>query len=149
MSSESGISVAVTDALLRAAAARGRRRAARAGRVRLSPLRLPALLEVVTANGGALRALRLCYGAHGGAAFGPTASMLRLAGAEALLRAAPALRVLDADLLCESVAEARRALRADANVDADADTDSEGLHSRLLAPARARPVRLHRRRHRG
>jgi hypothetical protein len=60
------------------------------------------LLAVVTANAGALRELRTWRGG------------LRFVGfydAQAMLGAAPQLRVLDADVTCESVAEAHRLLR--------------------------------------
>ncbi len=124
MSHTSGVTVAVTDALLRSAAARaggglqtldgsGSRAVSRA-----------ALLAVATANAATLRVLRVCNGVCN---FDPHPSLLSLGHVEALLRAVPLLRVLDADLCDASVAEARRALCA------------EGL---LAQPLRAHGLRV-------
>jgi hypothetical protein len=61
------------------------------------------LLAVVTANAGALRELRTTWMANG--------VPIGFLDAQALLRAAPLLRVLDADVECASVLDAQRMLR--------------------------------------
>jgi hypothetical protein len=90
----------VTDALLRAAAAR-----AGGGLLSLAvadcPITPAALLDVATENAATLQEARLCLGAH---------RELRCEQLEALLRAAPLLRTLHADLRCAD-AEAHRVLR--------------------------------------
>ncbi len=104
----SGVTARVTDALLRGAAARagGELQALDVSGSRLvSPA---ALLAVAAANSRSLRELRVCNGVCN---FDGN-PMLLLRNAEALLRAAPQLRVLDADLECGSVAEGCRVLRA-------------------------------------
>ncbi len=66
-----------------------------------------ALLEMLAANAGALRELRVIRGRHD--------SWLRLPTVETLLRAAPQVRVLTADgLACDDAEAARRALRNEA-----------------------------------
>jgi hypothetical protein len=94
-----GLARPATDALLRAAAAPA------GGQLRVLDVSdcegfTPAcMLEVLTANAGALRELR-AWTAYGG-----------LVRVEALLRAAPQLRVFDAGMECDSVADAHRLLR--------------------------------------
>jgi hypothetical protein len=61
-----------------------------------------ALLAVATVNAGALIELRACSGAYGELLYDTT---------EALLRAAPRLRVLDADVSCTAGQESTRLLR--------------------------------------
>jgi hypothetical protein len=102
LSPESGVATRrLTDALLRAAALR-------AGGALLSlavtdcpAISYEALLAVVTANAATLQEARLCLGAS---------RELSCAQLEALLRAAPLLCTLHADVTC-TAAEARRLLR--------------------------------------
>jgi hypothetical protein len=97
-----GLARPATDALLRAAAARadGQLHSLDASACQL--ITHEALLAVLAANAGALRQLRvLCAGL----------GFMGLADAQSLLLAAPQLRVLDAELACERVADAQRALR--------------------------------------
>jgi hypothetical protein len=103
LSEASGLARPATDALLRAAAARVD------GQLHFLDVSeceagiTPAcLLAVVTANAGALRQLRVWHGAS---------RTLGLDATQALLRAAPQLRVFDADVACDSVANAQRLLR--------------------------------------
>jgi hypothetical protein len=97
------VSRCATDALLRAAAARagGELQSLDVGECR--GVTQEALLAVLTANAGALRELRLWTVDR--------AIFPGFADVEALLRAAPQLRVLDADVGCESVTDAQRLLR--------------------------------------
>jgi hypothetical protein len=119
-----GASLTVSDALLHGAAARVGGELQTLDVSCCPGVAFQALLAVATANAGALRELRACAGAcH----TDPLALPLRLDGAEALLRAAPQLHVLDADVLCTSVADACRVLAA-----------AEGL----LAPLRAHGLRV-------
>jgi hypothetical protein len=125
VSRTSGVSVAVTDAVLCGAAARagGELKSLDvSGSVAIS---LEELLAVATANAATLQQLHVrnspCYRPG----FGVN-RMLRLDDAEALLQAAPQLRLLDADVCCASVADARCAL------------SGEGL----LAPLRAHGLRV-------
>jgi hypothetical protein len=93
LSRSSGVSVRVTDAVLRAASglAHGGLTALDvSGRAEVRP---DELLAVVTANAFALTELRACKGAY---------LELSYAEVEALLRAAPLLRVLHADVQCEA-----------------------------------------------
>jgi hypothetical protein len=98
-----GLARCATDALLRAAAARA------GGRLHFLDVSdcegiTPAcMLEVLTANAGALRELR-AWTANG-------VGLPGLADVAALLRAAPQLRVFDADVACERVEDAQRLLR--------------------------------------
>jgi hypothetical protein len=101
LSLASGVTRRITETLLRAAAAR-------AGGALLSlivadcPAITPeALLAVATENAATLSEARLCLGAF---------RELRCEQLEALLRAAPLLRTLHADVACDA-AEARRPLR--------------------------------------
>ncbi len=98
-----GLARPATEGLLRAAAARagGELHALDVSECR--GITHACLLEVLTANAGALRELRAW-----------TANVRRptgFANAQALMRAAPQLRVFDADVTCESVADAQRLLR--------------------------------------
>jgi hypothetical protein len=111
VSHTSGNSVVVTDALLRGAAARAGGALHTldvSGSVRVSH---DALLLVATANAATLHELRVCHGACDSMLIAD-GILLQLGDAEVLLRAAPHLRVLDADVDCISVAEARRVLCA-------------------------------------
>jgi hypothetical protein len=131
VSRTSGVTAAVTDALLRGAAARA------GGALRVldvsgcSRIWRAALRAVVTVHGGSLRELRVCHGVcadlHLNHLTGEVSLMLSLGDAESLLRAAPQLHVFDAAVDCDSVADARAALCA------------EGL----LAPLRVRGLRMH------
>jgi hypothetical protein len=103
LSRSSGVTCAVNDAALRGAArlARGCLTALDvSGRHDVTDW---ALLPVITVIAGALTELRACYGG--------AESALPYAVVEALSRAAPLLRVLDADVRCESGEEASRLLR--------------------------------------
>jgi hypothetical protein len=125
VSPTSGVAIAVTDALLRAAAARA------GGELQTLDVWLAlevtreALLAVVTANGRTLRELRLGNGVcrRTGNYFGRLPDVVHV---EALLRAAPQMRVLDVVVGSKNVADARRVLRA------------EGL----LSPLRVRGLRV-------
>jgi hypothetical protein len=121
VSRTSGVTKAVTDAFLRGAAARagGELEALDVSGCRTVWLEVlgtyggfgvsrEALLAVVTAAAGTLRELRACSSITAG-----VANTLSLGDAEALLRAAPQLRVFDANVGCNSVTDARRALRAE------------------------------------
>jgi hypothetical protein len=88
-----------TDALLRAAAARAGGQLQSINVAECRVITHETLLAVVTANAGALRELHLWH------------RTLVFAAAQTLLRAAPQLRVFDADVKCESVADAQRLLR--------------------------------------
>jgi hypothetical protein len=123
LSRMSGVTAALTGALLRGAAARA------GGGLQVLDVcgnfedSFDALLEVATANAGALCEMRVTDGTRDLTAV----HHWERGGAEALLRAAPQLRVLDADVECDSLEDACRALRA------------EGL----LAPLRVRRLRVH------
>jgi hypothetical protein len=91
-----------TKRLLRAAAARAGGQLHTLNVADCPGITQKALLAVVTANAGALRELRAWRERH---------SFLGLADAESLLRAAPQLRVFDADMGCNSVENAQRMLR--------------------------------------
>jgi hypothetical protein len=126
LSPSSGVVTAVTDALLRRAAARAGGKLQALNVCSCAALSGQALLAVARANANALRELRawdrVCNGVNRAVIL-----LLTLVDTEALLRAAPALRVLEADVHCGSVADARRTLHA------------EGL----LAPLRVRGLRVH------
>jgi hypothetical protein len=114
VSRTSSVTVEVTDALLRGAAARAGGALQTLDVSGCRDVSSEALLEVATANAAALRELRACHGVCNDIQVNPAAATaLLLASAEALLRAAPQLRVLDADVRCNSVGAARRALRAE------------------------------------
>jgi hypothetical protein len=102
-SSKAGLASPATDALLHAAATRAGGQLHSLNVAECRGITQEALLAVLTANAGALRVLRACT-AHGQPPTG-------FADARALLRAAPQLRVFDADVDCESVADAQRMLR--------------------------------------
>jgi hypothetical protein len=102
-----------TDALLRAAAARARGELVALDLRSAYQISDQALLAVLAANAGALRELRVC--AAGLALSGSRdLSAPQIYDLEALLRAAPQLSTCDADLVCESVADAHSALRNEA-----------------------------------
>jgi hypothetical protein len=126
LSPSSGVTTAVTDALLRGAAARAGGELQALNVRSCAALSGQALLAVARANANALREVRardrVCNGVNR-----PVILLLTLVDTEALLRAAPQLRVLEADVHCGSVADARRTLHA------------EGL----LAPLRVRGLRVH------
>jgi hypothetical protein len=127
VSRTSGVTAAVTNALLRGAAARAGGALQTLDVSGSRAVSLQALLAVVTANAATLHAVCVCHGVCDGVNLG-AADLLTGEDAEALLRAAPVLRVLGADVRCDSVADARRLLRA------------EGLG--LPAPLRVRGLRL-------
>jgi hypothetical protein len=95
-----GLARPATNALLRAAAARAAGQLQSINVAECRGITHACLLAVLTANAGALRELRACRG-----------NLVGMAAAEELLRAAPQLRVFDADMDCESVADAQRLLR--------------------------------------
>jgi hypothetical protein len=95
-----GLARPATDALLRAGSAPAGGQLQWINVAECRAVTHEALLAVVTANAGALR--KLCL---------RLVRFLELADAESLLRAAPQLRVLDADVACESVVDAQRLLR--------------------------------------
>jgi hypothetical protein len=102
LSAESGVaSRMMTDALLRAAAARAGGGLQSLAVADCRAVSWEALLGVATANAATLREARLCLGALG---------ELRCDQLEALLRTAPLLGTLQADVAC-TAAEARRLLR--------------------------------------
>ncbi len=107
VSRTSGVTARVTDAFLRGAAARAGG-ALQSLDVSGSRATSQAELDVARANAATLRELRICNGVCISDA---EPYLISLLAAEVLLRAAPALRALDADLHC-SVEEAREALRA-------------------------------------
>jgi hypothetical protein len=96
-----GLARPASQGLLRAAAARAGGQLHTLNVAECPGITQEALLAVLTANAGALRELR---------AWRPGFILLALARAESLLRAAPQLRVFDADVACDSVADARRML---------------------------------------
>jgi hypothetical protein len=102
LSPSSGVRVRVTDAVLRGASglARG---ALTALDVSGCSVTRDALLAVATANAGSLTELRVCNGAFRELSYDTTQALL--------LRSAPRLRVLDADVSCTAGAQARALLR--------------------------------------
>jgi hypothetical protein len=108
VSHTSGVTVAVTDALLRGAVARAGGGLQALDVSRCSAASRATLLALVTANADTLRELRACHGACVNDL--ASVALLSVDDAEALLRAALQLRVLEADVRCESIADARRAL---------------------------------------
>jgi hypothetical protein len=123
VSHTSGVTVTVTDTLLRGAAAPAGGELQAMHVSFAHELTVEALLAVATANGRTLRELRVCPGALGADAGG--LRLLSMHDEEALLRAASQLHVLDV-AVGGNVADARRALRA------------EGL----LAPLRVHRLRV-------
>jgi hypothetical protein len=103
LSEASGLARPATDALLRAAAAPAGGQLHFLDVSECEGITHACLLAAATANAGALRVLH----AHTADAFGVSG----FANAEALLRAAPQLRVFHADVMCNSVADAQRVLR--------------------------------------
>jgi hypothetical protein len=112
LSRTSGVTRAVTDALLRGAAARAGGALETLDVSGCLAVSVEALLAVATANAGTLRELRMrtCTCLYAAAAIRLS---LDIPSAEALLRAAPQLRVLEADVHCNDVPHARHALRAE------------------------------------
>jgi hypothetical protein len=102
-SASGGLSRPATDALLWAAASRAGGQLQSLDVSECHRITHACLLEVLTANAGALRELR----AWTANVRPPT----EFASAAALLRAAPQLRAFDTDVYCKSVAEAHRLLR--------------------------------------
>jgi hypothetical protein len=100
MSSEAGLARPATDALLRAAAVRAGGQMHSLDVSECEDITHPCLLAVLASNAGALRELHAWR-----------RDFIELGDAEALLRAAPQLRVFEADVACSSVAEAQRLLR--------------------------------------
>ena len=98
LSPASGVTQPVSDAVLRGAAARSGGQLAVLNADNCDRLTEAALLDVLTANAGSLLVLSWC------------ASFLRFAAVEALVRAAPQLRILEVEA-GGSVAEAVRMLR--------------------------------------
>jgi hypothetical protein len=96
-----GLARPATDALLRAAAARVGGQLHALDVSECDDITHACMLEVLAANPGTMRELRACRGGN----------LVGMADAKALLRAAPQLRVFDADVKCESVADAQRLLR--------------------------------------
>jgi hypothetical protein len=118
--SASGVSptLAVTDVLLHAAVARARGELVTLDLTGCKRVTSDALLAAVTANGGALRDLRVCgvkgrLGVHIRPIFTDAlgTDALDTDALEALLRAAPRLDVCDADVQCEDLVSARCLLR--------------------------------------
>jgi hypothetical protein len=97
-----GLARPASDGLLRAAAARAGGQLQALDVSKCSGITQGALLTVVTANAGALLVLR---------AWRSGFILLGLDAAQALLRAAPQLRVFDADVSCGSGADTQRMLR--------------------------------------
>jgi hypothetical protein len=118
VSRTSGVMTRVTDALLRGAAARAGGELEALDVSRCRTVSRAALLAVVTAAAGALRRLRVCNSACS-FVFEDGERPLLLDEVETLLRAAPLLRVFDADVDCRGAAgaaDARRALRSEGSL---------------------------------
>jgi hypothetical protein len=124
VSRTSGVTTAVTDALLRGAAARAGGLLLTADVSGSRAVSREALLALATANADMLHELRACHGACD--VDFAARNLLSLGDAEALLHAAPQLRVLNVDVRCDGVAEARRALCAEEGLLAPLRT--HGLH---------------------
>jgi hypothetical protein len=127
VSRTSGVRVRVTNAFLRGAAARAGGALEALDVSACAALSREALLAVATANAGTLCELRACHGVRTNADLTAPAALF-LPDAEALLRAAPQLRVLYADVEANIVADVCRALSA----------AGEGL----LAPLRVHDLRV-------
>jgi hypothetical protein len=100
-----GLARPATEGLLRAAASRAGGQLHSLDVSKFPGIAQEALLAVLTANAGALRELRAWTVED------DRAALPGFPAAEALLRAAPQLRVFDADVECNSVADAQRLLR--------------------------------------
>ncbi len=96
-----GVTFEVTDALLRAAAARAAGRLQAMDALECDAVTHPALLTIVRSNAG-LRELRVCHGGH---------ARMAVAEIEELLRAAPQLVELRVDADGGTLDESRRMLR--------------------------------------
>jgi hypothetical protein len=132
VSCTSGVAVEAhsKDALLRGAAARAGG-ALEALDVSGITITHEALLAVVAANSDTLRRLRVCPAACVMTQEHDYGTRLLLSDAEALLRAASRLRVFDACVDCDSIADARRALRTVADEGLLAPLRVHGLLVRL------------------
>jgi hypothetical protein len=135
LSSKAGLARAATDALLRAAAAPAGGQLHALDVSKCEDITHPCLLAVVAASAGALRALR---------AWTFEASFAQV---EALMRAAPQLRVFDADVVCPSMADAQRLLRNEGalaplrlrDLDVSVGTQTEAAVLSLAADLAAHP----------
>jgi hypothetical protein len=108
ISATAGLARRATDALLRAAAARAAGQLQALHLTDCMVITHEALLEVAGANADTLTELRM----EGSCRRDPYGDALALVGqVEAVLGAAPRLRLLAADVSCEAVAEAHRLLR--------------------------------------
>jgi hypothetical protein len=104
----------VTDALLHAAVARARSELVALDLCGCTRVTFDALLAAVTANGGALRELRVCgvrVDEHEDDDDNDTPNRRHMDALEALLRAAPRLAVCEADVVCHELALAHSLLR--------------------------------------
>jgi hypothetical protein len=110
LSPASGVAVAITDAALRAAAARAGGQLDSLDLNERNDVTYEAVLAVVTASGAMLRELRWRDNSESA---GAELTELVSEQVEALLCAAPELRVFEADVGCETVAEASRLLRGE------------------------------------
>jgi hypothetical protein len=111
LSPASGVAVAVTNAALRAAAARAGKQLLELDLNERSGVGYDAVLAVVTASGAALRELRLWDTPSPSTRSLLAAGTYLLSGSvERLLRAAPQLRVFEVDIGCELIADAARLL---------------------------------------
>jgi hypothetical protein len=108
LSPASGVAVAVTEAVLRAAAARAGGQLEELDLSEQMHVPYRAVSAVVTASGATLRSLGWCHNPSRNAEERAALDIVRV---EALLRAAPQLRVFDVDVRCHTVAEASRLLR--------------------------------------
>ncbi len=104
----------MTDALLHAAVARARSELVALDLCGCTRVTFDALLAAVTANGGALRELRVCgvrVDEHEDDDDNDTPNRRHMDALEALLRAAPRLAVCEADVVCHELALAHSLLR--------------------------------------
>jgi hypothetical protein len=108
LSAASGMALAVTEAVLRAAAARSGGQLEALDISDCDDVGHRAILAVVTASAATLHELRVCDNPNKNIA---ERTELESRQVEDLLRAAPRLRVFDAELHCDTVAEASRLLR--------------------------------------
>jgi hypothetical protein len=108
LSPASGVAVTVTGAVLEAAAARAGGQLEKLDLTDCHVVGTDAVLAVVLASGASLRELRVCSSPNTNAAGCAEVDSVRV---EALLRAAPQLRMFDVDVGCNSTADASRLLR--------------------------------------
>jgi hypothetical protein len=123
LSPASGVAIAVTDAVLRAAAARAGGQLEALGLTSCDDVSYPALLAAVTASGATLNELHVRDNPSNNAEERAELDILEV---EALLRAAPQLRVVDVPVRCSSTADAARLLGGE-----------------LFAPLRARALTVY------